>query len=214
MDNFWIRFDIMLSQSFFIAKRPIEFVASYGGSTLSGGATSVTFTGQSLGDFLIAFGGTQSLGDPSFTSGWAKIISYAATAAASRAGILVYKFADTTSNDTLTFTGIGSSGLAYSGGLRFKNVRGIGATNTYLQPTGQAADNTVPTPSLTCSDASSRSAVVAATFFAAASVSGIANLAAGMAYELNVVSKAQNNTGFAPPSGTAVNISGIVELLY
>lgn len=192
-------------------KSPIQFISGFTGSTLSSAATSVTFSGQQVGDFLIAYGGSQQTADPTFTSGWTKICSYNSPTGNPRVGIIVYKFATSTSNETLTFTGTGSSASVYSGGYIFRYVRDIGNFNVVTGTTA-FAQTSIPSPSLTLSDTTTgQSALFLASYLglmtAAPNSMTVTN---GMAYGLLRTSWAGGN--FTTSALAAFNC-GIVELL-
>lgn len=193
-------------------KLPIQFVGGITGSTLATAVTSLTFTGHQVGDVLIAMGGSQQTADPSFTAGWTKICSFVDSYSTSfRVGIFVWKRATTTANEVLTFTGTGSSAVAYSAGHIFRNVRDIG--NFGIVNIAVASTTTlVASPAITLSDTTTgQSALVLAhhtgTMTAAPNTMTVAN---GMAYGLLRSSWAGGN--FTTSTGVAA-ISGIIELL-
>jgi hypothetical protein len=191
-------------------KLPITFIGGITGSTLASGVTSVSFTGHQVGDVLIALGGSQQVGDPSFTAGWTKICSFVGSASPFRMGMFVWKRATSTASDTLTFTGTGTSAVAYSAGYIFRNVRDIGNFN--VRSTASGTTTTTPdTPSLTLSDTTTgQSALVVATYTATATaVPNAMTLANGMGYGLLRSSWA----GGTMTTAVALNVSGIVELL-
>lgn len=192
-------------------KQPISFIGSMYGSTLSGGVTSVTFTGHLTGDLLIAMGGSQQTADPSFTGGWTKACSYYSPANSVRVAIIVYKFATSSSNDTVTFTGTGTSSGTYSGGQIFRNVSSIGNTTTKTNYSGNAVSS-IAVPTLTLSVTNGSSAVVVANYIAAAnSISACTgcSIGNGLAYELGAASF----TGRTATVTTVQSIIGAVELV-
>lgn len=192
-------------------KSRIQFISGVNGSTLATGATSVTFSGHQVGDFLLAMGGSQQTADPTFTAGWTKICSYNAPTANPRVGIIVYKYATSTANETVTFTGTGTSSAQYSAGYTFRYVRGVGNSNVVTGTTA-AAQTTVPSPSLTLSDTTNgTSALILASYLGF--ITGAPNsmtVTNGMAYGLLRNSWAGGNF---TTSGLVSFNCGIVELL-
>ena len=192
-------------------KLPITFIGGSTGSTLVSGVTSVSFSGQQVGDVMIAMGASQQTTDPSFTAGWTKICSFVGSGAgALRIGTLVWKRATTTATDTLTFTGTGSSAAIYSAGYIFRNVRDIGNFGV-VNTTSTTGSTSIPSPTLTLSDTTTgQSALVAAIhtsgITAAPNSMTVSN---GMAYGLLRSSWAGGNF----TASNVIPISGIVELL-
>lgn len=193
-------------------RQPIKFVSSVFGSTLAtGGITSVTFSGHQVGDLLIAGGGGQRTTDPTFTAGWTKINSYQSPSNSARVGIIVYKFATTTANETITFTSTGSSTAVYSGGITFRNVSAIGANTTKTAYSGNAVSS-IAVPTLTMNNTSGKSAVIVATYiFSATNISACTgcSIGSGFAYELGATSF----TGRTATVNNIQSICGVVELL-
>lgn len=133
------------------SKSTIQFIAGISGSNLSSGVTNVTFSGHQAGDFLLAVAGTQQGIDPTFTDGWNKIVSYTGSSGtAQRTGIIVYKYATSSDNDIVNFTGNGTAAAAYSAGYIFRNVRGVGNSNTVNGTT--STGTSIASPTLTLSD--------------------------------------------------------------
>lgn len=190
-------------------KSPIQFIGGFTGSTLSSGVTSVTISGHQVGDFLFVVGSSQQTADPSFTAGWTKITSFFSTGTL-RVGVMVYKFATTTANETVTFTGTGSSASAYSAAYVFRNVRAIGNSNVVTNIGGSASS--IASPSLTLSDTTTgQSALILASY--AMTMTAVPNsltIANGMSYGLLRSSWAGGNFTV---SGTNLLNCGIVELL-
>ena len=192
-------------------KLPITFIGGSTGSALSSGVTSVSFSGQQVGDVLIAMGASQQATDPSFTAGWTKICSFVGSGSPSRMGMWVWKRATTTATETLTFTGTGSSASIYSAGYIFRNVRDIG--NFGVVSTASTTTTSTPsTPSITLSDTTTgQSALVVASHFSGVTaVPNAMTVANGMGYGLLRSSWAG---GTMTLSSATYNISGIVELL-
>lgn len=194
-------------------KSPIQFISGFTGSGLSAGVTSVTISGHQVGDFLLARGGNAAQStDPTFTAGWTKICSYNCTAAGSlRVGILVYKYATTTANETVTFTGASATAAAaYSAGYVFRYVRGIGNFNTVTGVTTSASS--VPTPSLTLSDTTTGISTLVLASFVGAMIGAPNSMTVtnGMAYGQLRSSWAGGNMTLS--ASFPVNC-GIVELL-
>jgi hypothetical protein len=193
-------------------KSPIQFIAGITGTALTSAVTSVTFTGHQPGDLLLAMGGSQQVADPSFTAGYTKICSWNNNNTFFRVGILVYKFANSSNSDTISFTGTGSSTLNYSAGYIFRNVRAIGNFNV-INTSVNAGVTSAPSPSLTLGDTTNvKSALVLATFVpiitAAPDSLTVTN---GMAYGLLRSSWAGGNFTM---SAAATPCCGIVELLF
>lgn len=188
---------------------PIQFIGGILGTVLTSGVTSVTFTGHAVGDLLLVLGGSQQSADPSYTAGWTRITSYNSTGTL-RVGIILYKWATSTGNDVITFTGTGSSTIRYSSGHIFRNVLRIGNSNVV---TGTSANgSTLPSPSLTLSDTRGGSALVLATYNAGIGTApNSMTVSAGMAYGLQRSSWPGGN--FTTASGVNLANCGIVELV-
>lgn len=200
----------MLSKFLRAAGRlPIEFVSGVIGTPLST-TTSVTFSGHRVGDFLFAWGGSQSTTPPTFSAGWTLITSLGGTSGAgtSRAITLVYKVATTTASEVITFTGSGSSAISYSAGYTFRNVAQVGNSNTVFNLIGGTS---YASPSLTLSRTNGTSALILCTYSATMTAApGGLIINSGMAYGLNQSSWGGGNLTV---SGNNAALAAICELV-
>lgn len=89
-------------------KSPIQFIAGILGTTNSVGNSTITISGQQLGDLMIAGAGSTSTIDPTYTSGWTKInASKYNDGTSQRTGISLYKFATSSASEVLSIAGPG-----------------------------------------------------------------------------------------------------------
>lgn len=191
---------------------PIEFVSGRLGSNLTAGVTNVTFTGHAVGDLLIATGASRTNTAPTFTAGWTTITSWGNTISAnSRTAVMVYKFATSTDNETLTFTSAAATvAFPYSAGHTFRNVTGIGNFSTHTSATASSATyNFTP---LTLSATDSSSAIYGGTFIPVTISTTVSDaiINNGHIYALN---KNGTVTGAGSVTTAANPNSGLVELL-
>jgi len=136
----------------------VQLASSFMGPGLSGGVTYVTFTGQNIGDLLLAFGSTIQNAPNGVTSGWTIVGNGYVT---SRSITIAYKIADTTADDTVYFYGSGDSPYSHCGGMRLLNGKGIGAFGFYLNG---ATTGSPGVPALTLQNTNGTSAVACATY--------------------------------------------------
>lgn len=168
-------------------KTPVSFVTAITGTSLVAGLTSVTFTGHQTGDLLIAIGGSQQSTDPTFTSGWTKIIS-SLYSTGPRIAVAVYKFATSSANDTVIFTGTGTSASSYSSGIVFRNASGIGASSFNNTTTFSLS---FPVNALTLQKTNGTSAALCGVYINSTVSSyngGITRSSGGIGYKLNLTS--------------------------
>jgi hypothetical protein len=194
-----------------VGSNPIEFVNGFTGSTLVSGVSSVTFSGHQIGDLLIATGGGQRSTDPTFTAGWTKITSFFSTNL-TRVGIIVYKFATSTANETVTFTSTGSSSAAYSAGHIYRNVVAIGNSVARTNISVAEGDTTVPLLDLTLQKTNSTSWVYASSYIPQLASATDMTENNGQLYLASLSSNFTARTANTDGS-SLVNISGVVELL-
>ena len=147
----------MLSNQLRMARPPIQVISTIAGTGITSGVTSVTFSGHKVGDFLLAVAGSQQTTDPTFTSGWTKILN-AIGNTGTRIVIAVYKIATSTASDTVTFTGTGTSATVYSTGMIARNVSGVGTT--FSLSSSSVATTSFSTPTIQAADRSGRSLIV------------------------------------------------------
>lgn len=189
----------------------VKFIDSHTGTTLSAGVTSVTFTAtHAVGDLLIATGGGRQEADPTFTAGWTKIASYFSPSSSKRVGIIVYKFATSTADATVTFTSSGTSSDNYSGGQVFRNVSAIGNSAVRTNISG-LADTSVPLPAMSLTQNNGTSAIYASTYIPYITSVPDMSIGDGQAYWEQVGPDFTART--ATISLDVSNISGVVELL-
>jgi len=149
---------ISVSNFYNASSNIVQLTSSFSGAGLSGGVTYVTFTGQNIGDLLLAFGTTNQNAPNGITAGW----TIAGNAYVSNRSLTIaYKFADTTAADTIYFYGSGDSPYSHCGGMRLLNGKGIGAFafNTNGGTTGSPS-----MPALTLQKTNGSSAVACATY--------------------------------------------------
>lgn len=192
------------------AKLPIAFVSSVLGSTLSGGVCSVTFSGHQVGDLLIACLGTQDDDEGTYTSGWTKATWFYTSSTSQRSGMVLYKFATSTANDTVTLTNAGTSTANYAGGMTFRNVSGIGTIEIISGITGDA-DKTIPIPAITPSVTDGSSWLYACGYIPLLTGCTDYTLASGQLYIANIAGTQVART--ASSSSNLSNISAVLELL-
>lgn len=188
-------------------KGPIQFVKGVAGSTLSGGVTTVSITGINPGDFIVALGTTQRNTEPTYTAGWTRITGQT-DASYTRSYTIVYKIA-TSSSESVSFTGSGSSTLVYSQAIVFKNVSGPGASSNF---TTSGLVTSFNVAALTLNNNSGSSVVIAANITPASttSISGMTLATGNIGYKLGATSFAAT-AGVA--NGNVVNRSSTIELL-
>lgn len=146
---------------------PISFVKSISGSGISGGTTSVTFTGHQKGDLLLAMGGNRVNTPFAVPAGWTLAKAVGFTGNQQRAITTCWKIAESADPVTIQFTGGGGgdSTTPYSGGMVFRGARGIGATASH---SGSGAGvNTLNFAGLTPQVANGSSCMVVTTYLAA-----------------------------------------------
>lgn len=190
---------------------PINFVGSVLGTSISAGVTSVTFTGHSTGDLLLAVGATSSTTKPTITAGWTEILTFTNDSPfLSRCALMAYRFAPSSADTTLTFTGSGTSAGEWSSGMTFRNVSSIGAS-AKVDNTANSATTTIATPALTLSVTNGSSALALFAFRPYISASpGSLIITNGMAYGLE---QSTWPAGNMTTSSNQPPISAIVELV-
>lgn len=159
------------------ASTPIQRVAGFTGSALTSGVTSVSCTGLTVGDLIIACGGAAQSTEPTISSGWTKIT---AVGNSGRRLVVAYRIASSTSH-SITFTGsdnTAGTSSNYSSASVFRGATAIGAFNS-TSPGNTSS--TIASPSLTLSRPPS--ALFLATYVAAITTApGGMTVANGHAY--------------------------------
>jgi hypothetical protein len=173
------------------------------------GTGAMSFSNMQVGDFMLAYIGTQSLTEPTYSAGWTKVDFFSGVylGTDNRGCLIIYKVA-TGASDTLNWTGVGSSAQNYGLGIVVRNVSGVGARS--MNGIGGAANSDTTMDINALGPVAESSLIVAGTYSAnTTSYSIFTRLSCGFGVGTGL--------SFVPAStlsltAAGVTITGIVEL--